>query len=68
MFTNPHIENEMLAGERGPYTLLLPEGRKATIFDAGMAYIARGADSGDGGQAFHLKADSDSGRTRTAFR
>ena len=26
------------------------------------------ADSGDGGQAFHLKADSDSGRSRTAFR
>ena len=24
--------------------------------------------SGDGGQAFHLKADSDSGRWRTAFR
>jgi aconitate hydratase len=42
MFTNPHIENEMLAGERGPCTLLLPEGRQTTIFDAGMAYIARG--------------------------
>jgi hypothetical protein len=27
-----------------------------------------GADSGDGGQAFHLKADSESGRTRTAIR
>ena len=27
-----------------------------------------GADSGDGGQAFHLKADSESGRSRTAFR
>jgi hypothetical protein len=26
------------------------------------------ADSGDGGQAFHLKADSESGRSRTAFR
>jgi tetratricopeptide (TPR) repeat protein len=26
------------------------------------------ADSGDGGQAFHLKADSDSGRRRTAIR
>jgi hypothetical protein len=24
--------------------------------------------SGDGGRAFHLKADSDSGRSRTAFR
>jgi hypothetical protein len=28
----------------------------------------RGADSGDGGQGFHLKADSESGRSRTAFR
>ena len=26
------------------------------------------ADSGEGGQAFHLKADSESGRSRTAFR
>ena len=26
------------------------------------------ADSGDGGQAFHLKADSESGRSRTAIR
>ena len=26
------------------------------------------ADSGDGGQAFRLKADSDSGRSRAAFR
>jgi hypothetical protein len=26
------------------------------------------ADSGEGGQAFHLKADSESGRWRTAFR
>ena len=29
---------------------------------------ARTADSGEGGQAFHLKADSESGRWRTAFR
>jgi aconitate hydratase len=42
MFANPHIENEMLAGKRGPYTLLMPEGEEATIFDAGMAYVARG--------------------------
>ena len=26
------------------------------------------ADSGDGGQAFHLNADSEFGRSRTAFR
>ena len=25
-------------------------------------------DSGEGGQAFHFKADSESGRWRTAFR
>jgi aconitate hydratase len=42
MFANPHIENEMLAGKRGPLTLLMPEGELLTIFDAGMAYVARG--------------------------
>jgi aconitate hydratase len=42
MFANPHIENEMLAGKRGPYTLLMPEGEEVAIFDAGMAYVARG--------------------------
>ena len=30
--------------------------------------VIAGADSGDGGQAFHLKADSESGRSRTAIR
>ena len=30
--------------------------------------LAVDADSGEGGQAFHLKADSESGRWRTAFR
>ena len=29
---------------------------------------SKDADSGDGGQVFHLKADSESGRLRTAFR
>jgi aconitate hydratase len=42
MFANPHIENEMLAGKRGPYTLLMPEGEEVAIFDAGMVYVARG--------------------------
>jgi aconitate hydratase A / 2-methylisocitrate dehydratase len=42
MFANPHIENEMLAGKRGPATLLMPEGEELAIFDAGMAYVARG--------------------------
>ena len=42
MFANPHIENEMLPGKRGPHTLLMPEGGQTTIFDAGSAYVARG--------------------------
>jgi aconitate hydratase len=42
MFANPHIENEMLAGKRGPYTLLMPEGEQTTIFEAGIAYVASG--------------------------
>jgi aconitate hydratase len=42
MFANPHIENEMLGGRRGPYTLLMPEGEQTTIFAAGMAYVRRG--------------------------
>jgi aconitate hydratase len=42
MFANPHIENEMLGGKRGPRTLLMPQGEEVTIFDAGMAYVGRG--------------------------
>jgi aconitate hydratase len=42
MFANRYIENEMLGGKRGPYTLLLPEGEQTTIFDAGVAYVRRG--------------------------
>ncbi len=42
MFANRHIENEMLPSKRGPYTLLMPEGKESTIFDAGMAYVRRG--------------------------
>ncbi len=41
------------------------QGAVRTVFDL---FARENADSGDGGQAFHLKADSDSGRTRTAFR
>ncbi len=40
---------------------------KAAI-EAAWQKIRQAADSGDGGQAFHLKADSDSGRSRTAIR
>ena len=44
MFINPHIENEMVA-ERGPVTVLWPEGRTVSIFEAGMNYIARNVPS-----------------------
>ncbi len=41
----------------------------ATCLDCAKRYeLSWVADSGDGGQAFHLKADSDSGRSRTAIR
>jgi transcriptional regulator with XRE-family HTH domain len=39
----------------------------APILDINELMASRGY-SGDGGQAFHLKADSGSGRSRTAFR
>jgi aconitate hydratase len=42
MFANPHVENEMLTGKRGPYTVLMPEDEQTTIFAAGMAYVRRG--------------------------
>jgi aconitate hydratase len=42
MFANPHIENEMLAGKRGPYTLLMPEDEERAIFEAAIAYVGRG--------------------------
>jgi aconitate hydratase len=42
MFANPHVENEMLPGKRGPLTLLMPEAEQTTMFDAGMAYVERG--------------------------
>ena len=47
------------------------------LFDAALVLVSdeaaspaldEYADSGEGGQAFHLKADSESGRWRTAFR
>ena len=57
-------------------------GKQIDYFDAGMPGLVLRVNyggakvwralyygySGDGGQAFHLKADSDSGRSRTAFR
>jgi aconitate hydratase len=42
MFANSYIENEMLTGKRGPYTLLMPAGDQTTIFEAGIAYVESG--------------------------
>jgi hypothetical protein len=50
--------------------------RRKLILSTGLSLLpaailprtALTADSGEGGQAFHTKADSDSGRSRTAFR
>ena len=47
---------------REPHTLATQNGDPYRVFTPFCA------DSGDGGQAFHLKADSDSGRSRTAIR
>ena len=43
-------------------------GMTASLTPLPVFGVPMNADSGDGGQAFHLKADSDSGRWRTAFR
>ena len=45
MFANRHVENEMVLGKRGPYTLLMPEAQELTIFEAGMTYVKRGTPS-----------------------
>ena len=42
MFANRHVENEMLPGKQGPYTLLMPDGKETTIFDACITYAMRG--------------------------
>jgi aconitate hydratase len=42
MFANPHFENEMAGGRRGNLTLLMPQGKMVSIFEAGMTYRARG--------------------------
>ena len=42
-FANIRIRNEMLkSGKEGGYTLLQPEGREMSIYDAAMAYKERG--------------------------
>ena len=39
---NAHVRNAMRPGERGSVTVLMPERRKMSIFDAAQAYLARG--------------------------
>jgi aconitate hydratase len=41
-FANPHLRNEMLDGDRGGLTILLPEGKRCSLFEASQAYRARG--------------------------
>jgi aconitate hydratase len=42
MFANPHLENEMVPGRRGNLTLLMPDQKMVSIFEAGMTYLSRG--------------------------
>jgi response regulator RpfG family c-di-GMP phosphodiesterase len=42
--------------------------RASDLSEEELEAIDKRGYSGDGGQTFHLKADSDSGRSRTAFR
>ena len=41
-FANPHLQNEMMDGVRGAFTVLMPDGKTCPIFDAAEAYLARG--------------------------
>jgi aconitate hydratase len=41
-FANSYLQNEMLPGRRGSATLLMPEERLTSIYEAGMAYVANG--------------------------
>jgi aconitate hydratase len=45
IFANPHLENEMVAGRRGNWTVIMPDATLASIFEAGMTYLARGIPS-----------------------
>jgi aconitate hydratase len=40
-FANPHLRNEMLNGVRGGLTILLPDGKRCSIFEASQSYRAR---------------------------
>ena len=41
-FANSYLQNEMLPGQRGSATLLMPEEQLTSIYEAGMAYVANG--------------------------
>jgi aconitate hydratase len=41
-FANVRLKNQLAGGKEGGYTTLLPEGTLTTIYDAAMAYQARG--------------------------
>lgn len=41
IFVNPHLRNEMAGGQRGGVTRLQPDGRLATVFEAGSTYRDR---------------------------
>jgi hypothetical protein len=49
-------------------TKFTPGGTQTTLSAVESRLARGGADSADSGQAFRLKADSESGRSRTAFR
>jgi aconitate hydratase len=41
-FANIRLRNEIVDGEEGSLTMLMPEGERMSVFDAAMAYRARG--------------------------
>ena len=41
-FANNRLHNEMIPGSEGSVTLLMPEGKQMSVFDAAVAYQARG--------------------------
>ncbi|HKV90249.1 MAG TPA: aconitate hydratase AcnA [Thermoplasmata archaeon] len=41
-FANVRLKNQLAGGKEGGFTTVLPEGTSATIYDAAMAYQARG--------------------------
>lgn len=41
-FASPRLKNEMVGGQEGPLTRLLPDGNVVSIFEAAQAYAQRG--------------------------